>query len=98
MALRPELIVCDEAVSALDVSVQAQVIDLLKDLRRDYGLTYVFVAHDLALVRDFATSVLVMYGGKIVEQGPVRQVYDAPQHDYTKALLRASGLVPQQAA
>lgn len=98
LALKPELIVCDEAVSALDVSVQAQVIDLLKDLRRDYGLSYVFVAHDLALVRDFATSVLVMYGGKIVEQGPVRQVYDNPQHDYTKALLRASGVIPQQAA
>lgn len=98
LALKPELIVCDEAVSALDVSVQAQVIDLLKDLRRDYGLSYVFVAHDLALVRDFATSVLVMYGGKIVEQGPVRQVYENPQHDYTKALLQASGVIPQQAA
>ncbi|MTH60877.1 ABC transporter ATP-binding protein [Paracoccus litorisediminis] len=98
LALKPELIVCDEAVSALDVSVQAQVIDLLKDLRRDYGLSYVFVAHDLALVRDFATSVLVMYGGKIVEKGPVRQIYGNPQHDYTKALLRASGVIPQQAA
>jgi len=98
LTLKPELIVCDEAVSALDVSVQAQVIDLLKDLRRDYGLSYMFVAHDLALVRDFATSVLVMYDGKIVEQGPVRQVYENPQHDYTKALLRASGVMPQQAA
>lgn len=98
LALKPELIVCDEAVSALDVSVQAQVIDLLKDLRREHGLSYVFVAHDLALVRDFATSVLVMYGGTIVEQGPVRQIYDNPQHDYTKALLRASGVTPQRAA
>ncbi|WP_290687326.1 MULTISPECIES: ABC transporter ATP-binding protein [unclassified Haematobacter] len=98
LALKPELIVCDEAVSALDVSIQAQVIDLLKDLRRDYGLSYVFVAHDLALIRDFATSVLVMYQGRIVEQGPVAQVYDHPQHDYTKALLRAGATLPVQAA
>ncbi|OWJ77127.1 ABC transporter ATP-binding protein [Haematobacter genomosp. 1] len=98
LALKPELIVCDEAVSALDVSIQAQVIDLLKDLRRDYGLSYVFVAHDLALIRDFATSVLVMYQGRIVEQGPVAQVYDNPQHDYTKALLRAGATLPVQAA
>ncbi|OWJ73027.1 ABC transporter ATP-binding protein [Haematobacter massiliensis] len=98
LALKPELIVCDEAVSALDVSIQAQVIDLLKDLRRDYGLSYVFVAHDLALVRDFATSVLVMYRGRIVEQGPVAQVYDNPQHDYTKALLKAGASIPVEAA
>ncbi|MGA0541932.1 ABC transporter ATP-binding protein [Neotabrizicola sp. VNH66] len=91
LALKPELIVCDEAVSALDVSIQAQVIDLLKDLRRNHGLSYIFVAHDLALVRDFATSVLVMYRGQIVEQGPVEAVFDRPQHDYTKALLAASG-------
>ncbi|MEZ5798565.1 MAG: ATP-binding cassette domain-containing protein [Paracoccaceae bacterium] len=92
LALKPELIVCDEAVSALDVSIQAQVIDLLKDLRRDYGLSYIFVAHDLALVRDFATSVLVMYRGRIVEQGRVQDVFDRPQHDYTRALLAASGV------
>ena len=91
LALNPELIVCDEAVSALDVSIQAQVIDLLKDLRREYGLSYVFVAHDLALIRDFATSVLVMYRGRIVEQGPVETVFDTPRDDYTKALLAASG-------
>ena len=98
LAVQPEFIVCDEAVSALDVSIQAQVIDLLKDLRRDYGLSYVFVAHDLALVRDFATSVLVMYRGRIVEQGPVAQVYDNPQHDYTKALLKAGATIPVEAA
>lgn len=91
LALKPEVIVCDEAVSALDVSVQAQVIDLLKELRRDFGLSYLFVAHDLALVRDFATSVLVMYRGQIVEQGPVEQIYGDPQHAYTKTLLAASG-------
>jgi peptide/nickel transport system ATP-binding protein len=90
LALQPEVIVCDEAVSALDVSIQAQVIDLLKTLRRDFGLSYIFIAHDLALVRDFATSVIVMYRGQIVEQGPTVSVYTNPQHDYTKRLLSAS--------
>ncbi|MBN7808364.1 ABC transporter ATP-binding protein [Agrobacterium rosae] len=91
LALQPEVIVCDEAVSALDVSIQAQVIDLLKTLRRDFGLSYIFIAHDLALVRDFATSVIVMYRGEIVEQGLTSKVYTDPQHAYTKRLLTASG-------
>ena len=91
LALNPDLIICDEAVSALDVSIQAQVIDLLKDLRRELGLSYVFIAHDLALVRDFATSVIVMYQGRIVEQGTTEAVYGNPQHDYTRRLLTASG-------
>jgi len=90
LALNPEVIVCDEAVSALDVSIQAQVIALLKDLRSELGLSYVFVAHDLGLIRDFATRVLVMYRGQVVEQGSVEEVYDAPRHDYTRRLLAAS--------
>lgn len=90
LALQPEIIVCDEAVSALDVSIQAQVIDLLKTLRNELGLSYIFIAHDLALVRDFATEVVVMYRGRIVEQGRTEDVYDNPQHDYTKRLLSAS--------
>lgn len=90
LALQPEVIVCDEAVSALDVSIQAQVIELLKQLRSDLGLSYIFIAHDLALVRDFATDVIVMYRGRIVEQGRTEDVYSNPSHDYTKRLLSAS--------
>ncbi|SES42519.1 ABC transporter ATP-binding protein [Rhizobium sp. NFR03] len=90
LALQPDVIVCDEAVSALDVSVQAQVTDLLKTLRRDFGLSYIFIAHDLALIRDFATSTIVMYKGQIVEQGPTEALYRDPQHAYTQRLLQAS--------
>ena len=91
LTLKPDLIVCDEAVSALDVSVQAQVIDLLKELRSDFDLSYVFVAHDLALIRDFASTVLVMNKGRIVEQGEVDRVYDHPTDAYTRQLLGATG-------
>ncbi|MGO7146926.1 ABC transporter ATP-binding protein [Rhizobium ruizarguesonis] len=90
LALNPEVIVCDEAVAALDVSIQAQVIDLLKQLRSELGLSYIFIAHDLALVRDFATDVVVMYRGRIVEKGKTADVYNNPQNDYTKRLLSAS--------
>ncbi|TBA12752.1 ABC transporter ATP-binding protein [Rhizobium ruizarguesonis] len=90
LALNPEVIVCDEAVSALDVSIQAKVIDLLKQLRSELGLSYIFIAHDLALVRDFATDVVVMYRGRIVEKGKTADVYNNPQNDYTKRLLSAS--------
>ena len=93
LALEPKLIICDEAVSALDVSVQAQVIALLDGLRRDMGIAFIFIAHDLPVVRDFADHVMVMQRGKVVEFGPVRQVFETPRQPYTQALL-AAGLDP----
>src|ERR1700710_1483803 len=89
LALRPKLIVADEPVSALDVSVQAQIINLLEDVQEELGLAYVFVAHDIGVVRHVSDRVAVMYLGKIVEQGPADQVCERPQDAYTKTLLAA---------
>ena len=89
LALNPKFIVCDEAISALDVSIQAQIVNLLKKLQKEKGLTYLFIAHDLSMVKYISDRIAVMYRGRIVEMGSAECVYTNPQHAYTKSLLSA---------
>lgn len=95
LAVEPKFIVCDEPVSALDVSVQAQIINLLQDLQQQLKLTYLFIAHDLAVVEHISDRVLVMYYGKIVEEATAEEIYSRPQHEYTKKLLAAVPVLPR---
>ncbi len=90
MVLKPRLVVLDEPTSALDMSVQAQIVDLLRDLQDRHNLAYVFISHDLKVIRAMADDLIVMRAGKVVEQGPAGRIFDQPQHPYTQALLAAA--------
>jgi microcin C transport system ATP-binding protein len=90
MVLEPKFVMLDEPTSALDMSVQAQVVDLLRDLQAKHGLTYLFISHDLKVVRALSNRVIVMRNGKVVEEGSVERIFKAPETDYTKALMAAA--------
>lgn len=90
MILRPKLVVLDEPTSALDMTVQVQIVDLLRDLQKKYGLAYVFISHDLKVVRAMSHRVMVMKQGDVIEAGDANQIFDAPQTEYTKALIAAA--------
>ena len=89
LAIRPEILVCDEATSALDVIVQKQIMDLLAELKEEYGMSYLFISHDLALVQDFCDRVIVMYNGKVAEEGKTDEVIMNPRNAYTRRMIEA---------